>query len=420
VVSPLKVIHLSYTDISGGAARAAYRIHHSLRKIGVDSLMWVNKAIAEDWTVERPARISSKAFDALRVHAVRQLIKFYKTGNPIIHSPSILPSRWVERINFSDADIVHLHWVQGEMLSIADIGHIQKPIVWTLHDMWAFCGAEHYSEDNRWRQGYHRGNRPWHESGIDLNRWTWQRKCKDWKKPIQIITPSQWLADCVRESALMRHWPVDVVSYPIDIDRWRPIEKKVARNLLGLPQEVPLLIFGAMGGGRDPRKGFDLLISALNEVDNQLAGLELVVFGESEPKFKPNLGFPIHYAGHLYDDISLRLYYSAADVFALPSRQDNQPLTCMESLSCGTPVVAFNTSGLPSMIINKRTGYLAEAFDVKDFARGIKYLIENSGTGAFETSARAYAEMRFSQNLIAQQYVDIYKRVLGYVVSPVK
>jgi glycosyltransferase involved in cell wall biosynthesis len=344
---------------------------------------------------------------------VSPLVKTLKTGNPIIHSPGLLPSQWVKRINASDADIVHLHWFQGEMLSISDIGRIHKPIAWTLHDMWAFCGAEHYTEDDRWREGYLGNNRPAYESGFDLNRWSWHRKRKHWQHPMHIITPSQWLADCTRQSALMRDWPVDVVSYPIDIDIWSPIEKKLARKLLGLPQDVPLLLFGAMGGGRDPRKGFDLLINALGEINKQISSLELVVFGQLEPESKPDLGFPIHFTGHLYDDISLRVLYSAADVFALPSRQDNFPLTCMESLACGTPVVAFNISGPPSMIEHKKTGYLADAFDSKDFANGIRYLVQNPAREEFRKSARAYAERCFSPRIVANKYLDIYERILG-------
>jgi hypothetical protein len=202
----MKVIHLNHSDINGGAARAAYRIHHALRASGVDSQMWVNKALAGDWTVGGPISKWDKGVALFRPYLAKPLVSMLKTGNPIIHSPAIIPSQWVKWINSSDADVVHLHWVQGEMLSIADIGRIKKPIVWTLHDMWTFCGAEHYTEEFRWREGYRRNNRPSYESGFDLNRWTWQRKRKHWQRPMHIVTPSQWLAECVRESALMREW----------------------------------------------------------------------------------------------------------------------------------------------------------------------------------------------------------------------
>lgn len=409
----MRVIHLNHSDINGGAARAAYRIHHCLREAGVDSRMWVNKASAGDWTVQGPSSKWKKLTAALRGHVGGQLRHLLKTGNPIIHSPAVVPSQWVKRINASDADIVHLHWVQGEMLSITDIGRIEKPIVWTLHDMWAFCGAEHYTDDHRYRDGYRRNNRPAHEARFDLNRWTWQRKRKHWQRPMHIVTPSQWLADCARESALMRDWPVDLISHPIDVKQWEPVEKNLARELLGLPQDIPLLLFGAMGGGNDRRKGFDLLAAALNQLRDQIEGLELVIFGQLAPQETPNLGFQVNYTGHLHDTVSLRLLYSAADVFALPSRQDNLPLTCMESLTCGTPVVAFKNSGPPTMIEHQKTGFLADAFDSENFAKGIRWLFEHPEYSSLESAAREYAEQHFAPLRIADQYQSVYDRVLS-------
>lgn len=257
------VLQLNHSDINGGAARAAYRIHHCLRDAGIDSRMWVNKASAGDWTVEGPISLLEKVMAAVRARLGAQLTRVLKTGNPIIHSPQILGSRWVERINASDADIVHLHWVQNEMLSIADIGRINKPIVWTLHDMWSFCGAEHYTDDQRYREGYSVKNRPYHESGFDLNRWAWMRKLKAWNQPMYIVTPSRWLAECMKQSVLMRNWPVNVIPNALDTTVWQPVERAVARRLLGLSKEGPIITFGAMGGGRDPRKGADLLFRAL-------------------------------------------------------------------------------------------------------------------------------------------------------------
>ena len=117
------------------------------------------------------------------------------------------------------------------MLSIADISRIRRPIVWTLHDMWAFCGAEHYATDRRWSFGYRRDNRPDDERGFDLNRNTWLRKRKHWTRPLQIVCPSKWLADCVVSSALMSDWPLAVVPNPIDTDVWQPIDRRLARHL---------------------------------------------------------------------------------------------------------------------------------------------------------------------------------------------
>lgn len=159
----------------------------------------------------------------------------------------------------------------------------------------------------------------------------------------------------------MGHWPIRVIPYPIDLNVWAPSDQAQARALLGLPDDQPLVLFGAMGGTADPRKGADLLLAALQCLPSQVAGtpleqLQLVVFGQSRPAQPPDLGFPIHYSGHLHDDLSLRLLYAAADVFVMPSCQDNLPNTGLKAHACGTPVVAFRTSGLVDIVDDHITG----------------------------------------------------------------
>ena len=406
----MKVIQLNHSDINGGAARAAYRIHHALRYAGVDSQMWVDSTTTGDWTVQSHDSKLRKGFAKLRPPLGGGLFNpVFKTGNKIIHSPAILPSGRVNALNSSDADVLHLHWVQNEMLSISDIGRLRKPIVWTLHDMWAFCGAEHIAWDERWRTGYHRDNRPMHESGFDLNRWTWERKRKQWKNPMHIIAPSHWLADCVRKSALMMDWPVSVVANPIDSERWLPVEQKLARKLLNLPEDVPLILFGTSGANSSYHKGFDLLVSALDHLRGTALGLELIIFGQLTPYNPPDLGFPVHYIGHLHDDVSLRLLYSAADMLVIPSRLDNLPNTGLEAMSCGTPVVAFNTCGLPDIVDHLHTGYLAKAFDSEDLALGIKTIIsETYASKKIRLDCRESATTKFNPKTLAKKYKDIY------------
>lgn len=410
----MKILALSHSDINGGAARAAYRIHHALRVQGVNSRMFVCSATAGDWTVEGPKSSLARGLTKVRGPMAALLIKTLKTANPVVHSPAIVPSRWSERLNASDADVVHLHWVNGEMTSVADIGAIRKPIVWTLHDMWAFCGAEHYTEDHRWREGYTTGNRPIYEGGFDLNRWTAERKLKHWKQPMHIVAPSRWLADCAKQSVLMREWSISVVPNAIDTNVWQPVDKAVARRLLQLPLDVPLLLFGAVGGAQDPRKGFDLLKAALDHLTGQLPGLELVIFGQLAPKEGPEIGFPIHYTGHLHDEVSLRLLYSAADAMVVPSRQEAFGQTASESHACGTPVVAFNATGLRDIVEHQNTGYLAKAFEPLSLAEGLKWVLEDAERlTLLGQSARARAVNLWSYETVATQYKEVYQALIA-------
>lgn len=410
----MRVTHLSTADSNGGAARAAYRIHKALQETGIQSEMVVNEASSGDWSVKGPAGKLGKASSRLRRHLAAPLKALLHTENPVLHTPALVPSGWPGKLNATDADVVHLHGVHDEMLSIADIGRIGKPVVWTLHDMWGFCGAEHYSEDGRWREGYWPGNRPPHESGFDLNRWTWLRKRKHWRRPLSIVTPSRWLADCASSSMLMRDWPVTVVPNCLDTERWQPLSQPLARQLLGLPEEAPLLLFGGIGGSKDPRKGFDLLLEALAQLRERQPSLQLIVFGELAPPEPADLGFPVHYTGHLHDDLSLRALYSAADVFVLPSRQDNFPNTALEAHACGTPVVAFRTGGLPDMVEHRSTGYLAQPNDPQDLAAGIAWVLDDRlRLQILGEAARTRAEQLWNPARVASLYLEVYRAALG-------
>lgn len=406
----MKVVHLNLTDSRGGAARAAFRVHQSLSLENIDSLMYVNNAESGEWSVLAPLSRWEKVSNIFRQMVAIAFRSLLRTENHVIHSPSILGSRWPKIVNESDADIVHLHWTGSEMLSIRDVKKIKKPLVWTLHDMWAFSGAEHYAEDFRWREGYTKTNRPHHESGFDLNRWTWRRKKKLWTMPIQLVTPSQWKANCAQESVLLGKWPVEVIPHPIDLKIWNPVPQRVARDALGLPKDIPLVLFGAQDGGKNPRKGFDLLIESLGHLQD--VDVQLVVFGEPAPRMPIHFGFPTHYTGKLEDDFTLRFLYSAADVFALPSRQDNLPLTAVESLACGLPVVAFDNAGVPTVIEHRKNGFLATAFDTQQFAEGMRWAVTHKNSMDMRKSIRKFAELNFDPAVISAQYRSLYARVL--------
>ena len=342
------------------------------------------------------------------------LMRLMRTANPVHHSAAVLPSRWPARIARSDADLVHLHWMGSAMLSVADIARVRRPVVWTLHDMWAFCGAEHLAADDRWRTGYTSDNRLAGETGPDLNRWTWNRKRRHWTRPIQIVTPSRWLADCVRQSALMADWPVEVIPNALDTGVWSPIEPLTARHLLGLPPTAQLLVFSAFNGVREPHKGFDLLAEALARLRGHVPDLRLMVIGQAEPEQALDLGFPVHYCGRLNDDLSLRVLYSAADAMLIPSRQDNLPNTGVEALACGTPVIAFDIGGLPDIVTHEQTGWLARPFDTGDLAEGIRWVLADPGRHArLREQARAEAVRRFAYPVVAGRYRALYERAIG-------
>ena len=414
----MKVAQLNYSDSRGGAARAAYRIHKAVLKAGIESTLYVVEKNTDDWTVEGPKNIYRSYLAKARNPVGRVVSKLLRTNNKVIHTPAFLPSSWPEILNKSTFDIVHLHWIAGEMLSVREIGRFKKPLVWTLHDMWAFCGAEHYAEDNRYVEGYFHTNRPNQESGVDLNRWVWKRKQKYWKNEINIVAPSKWLAECAKNSYLMRDYNIQVIPNAIDTKYWRPIEQETARDLLGLPKDKLLLLFAADGGINDPRKGFDLLRTALKYLKDTALGMsnriELVIFGQSRPKIQDDYGFNVNYLGRLTDDLTMMLAYSSVDLMAIPSRMDNLPNTGLESLACGTPVIAFEIGGMVDIIKHGKTGFLATPFNTEMFAEGIEWILgDERRRSAMKTNARDYAQENYSYELVGNKYMELYHEIIN-------
>ena len=410
----MRVVALNLSDSIGGAAKAAYRIHKAVTLAGVNSTLIVNrKGMVDESVVGLKSRFET-LFDKFRSGVGVLFSRTMRTPNADYHSAAIFPTSWSKRLARPEVDVVHLHWINGEMVSINDLGAMQKPLVWTLHDIWAFSGAEHYARNFRWKDGYTKANRPADEVGFDLNRWTWNRKRRAWKRPIQIVTPSHWLAECVRSSVLMSGWPVEVIPNPIDVAQWVPIDKKTAREKFGLPLGVPLILFGAIGGAADPRKGFDLLQSALKLLPSSMDGLELVVFGQEAPHRVIDLGFPVHYLGHLANEADMQMAYSAADLLVAPSIQEVFGQTASEAHACACPVVAFKDTGLADVIEHQKTGYLAKLGDIQDLANGISWVLESiSKSSQLNDSARARAVEKFSYPVVARQYQNIYSKVIN-------
>ena len=439
----MKIIHVANSDINGGAARGSYRIHRSLLDNGdlknIYSEMIVVRKFSNDSSIINYTRDKKTKILTRFSSSLNKLLKLnFQTLNPITHSNAIVSSGLNKHLNKltkkENYDVVNLHWLGDNTLTIEEIGNIKKPIVWTLHDEWAYCGAEHYkmppinseieSSDKRFINGYLSKNRPKSEQGFDINKQTWNRKIKSWRKPFFIASPSNYLANCAKKSFLMNNWTIKVIPIPINNKTWAPINKKFAREMFNLPKEKILILFGAIGGSKDKRKGADLLLEALEKLSfydqiRNLFEIELIIFGQDKPKFLPEFKFPIHYTGHLSDDKSLRLLYSAADLLVLPSRQEGLGQVGCEAQACGTPVVAFNIGGLPDVVDHLKTGYLAKPFDTASLAKGILWILEDKERyKKVCQSSRMRAELLWSPNKISNLYLNLYEEACNeYIVN---
>ena len=413
----MKILHLSTFDTIGGAARAAYRIHQGLRNLEADSWMLVRKKASSDSRVIEPtntwAKLATHSRAVLNNHPLRRY-----PGHDSGFSCQWLPDKLFQQVTALNPDIVNLHWIANGYLQIESLARLKKPVVWTLMDMWPFTGGCHYS-GNCMAYKHSCGQCPILKSSteMDLSKKIWRRKFKAWESlNLTIVSPSSWLAQCARESQLFQNLRVETIPFCLDTQIYKPADQVMARNVFNLPQDKALVLFGAISATQDQRKGFHLLQGALQKLSQThwRDTIELVVFGSSKPQHPPDLGFKTHYLGHLHDDASLAVLYSAADLMVVPSTQEAFGQTASEASACGTPVVAFNNSGLTDIIDHKKTGYLVKAFDIDELAHSIGWILEDyDRLDSLKKMARQKAFNTLALENQAKQYYSLFSELLS-------
>lgn len=413
----MRSLLLSTNDIEGGAARAAYRLHVGLQRIGVDSRMLVQSKSSDDQSIVGPGNRIAQSVARSRIAIDALPLKLYPQRQNTTVSLQWLPDRLTHQVKALKPDVINLHWINEAFVQIETLAKFNCPLVWTLHDMWSFTGGCHYSgECTRYTESCGTCPQLGSPQDWDLSRWIWQRKAKAWQSvDLTIVALSHWLATCARSSALFKHSRIELIPNGIDTERYKPVNQQFARQLLNLPLDKPLILFGSLKATSDKRKGFHLLQPALKQLSQAIGcdRFELVIFGASQAENLPALGFKTHYLGTLNDDLSLAIAYSAADVFVLPSIQENLANTVLEALACGIPCVTFNVGGMPDMIDHQINGYLAYPYKPDDLAQGVYWVLENSERlKKLKWAARTTVEQRFTLEMQAYRYSNLFNQLL--------
>ncbi len=416
-ITDVKPLILNTYDSHGGAAIATYRIHGGLRSIGINSFMLVQAKKTNDRSIINPSTRLYKLMGSLSGDLDKIPLWFYPQRKAPLFSPSWFPGFLSRGYNPCNYDIAHLFWIANGALRIEAIKRIRQPIVWTLHDMWPFTGGCHYDDEcGKFRHSCGSCPQLLSSKDNDLSRRVWKRKQRTFKSlPIVVVATSQWLASMAAESSLFKNKRIEVIPNGIDTDHYRPLDKRASRTAFHLPLEKRLILFSAFDAASDKRKGGQFLLQALKRITQKKNddSTEIVILGASSPDNFPDLGIKVHCMGYLNDEISQILLYSAVDVLVAPSLQENLSNTVMESLLCGTPVVAFNIGGMPDLIDHRKSGYLAKAFDAEDLAKGIVWTIENDDRhNKLSRCAREAAKMKYNLQKVAHQYLSLYEDVL--------
>lgn len=419
----MKVIHLSTSDFNGGAAIAAIRVVRAQQSLTeLDSRLFVQSKISEEKfvfstqtnTLDKVASGFRKLFDELSIRLFsvqsRGRFTFPFWGNDIS-----------KNLIVKDSDIINLHWVNGGFISLKSLEKLvdlKKPIVWTLHDMWAITGGCHHAADCE-KFTFNCSNCPCLRINgqKDISNFVFNKKQLLFNNSnISVISCSNWLSNKVASSKLLGNKKIFTIPNPLDTSKFKPMEKQKAREKLILPKGKHLILIGAMNVN-NVWKGFDYLIKAINLMHQSNPELnkiiELVVFGKSTKKILTKIPFHVHQLGELKNEDEIIYAYNSADVYVAPSLQDNLPNTVMEAMACGVPVVAFNVGGIPDMVDHNINGILVEPRSSEALANGIKLLLTDDNLRkTFSVNARDKVVKNFDEKIVAEQYLKVYKTLI--------
>jgi glycosyltransferase involved in cell wall biosynthesis len=420
----MKVTLINTSDAGGGAPAACLRLLQALQSQGVDAQLLVQHKKTNNDRVEGIARnfiTSLKAnFDRLlervsfmlfheKDKSVRFAFSTANAGTSIKDHPLIV-----------NADILHLHWTNSGFLSIDDLKELidtGKPIIWTQHDMWTFTGGCHYAGDcDHFKQEC--GTCPFLRDADenDISHKGWVRKAMLYAgaENITFVACSKWLAGVAKQSSLINHLRIGAIPNPIDVTVFSPQDKSTARKKWNIDSTAKVILFGA-ANINDRRKGINYLVEALDIFKNTYPDTipEIVIFGKNKHFDVSQLPFKVHELNLISSQQELTEIYSMADLFITPSIEDNLPNTVMEALACGTPVVAFNTGGIPEMVDHQQNGYLAEFKSSADLARGMHEVLTTADPAVLAANARQKVLDNYTNEKVATQYLEVYNSVLN-------
>ncbi len=419
----MKILHICTQDY-GGAGIAAWRLHLGLKSIGVESKVLVLHSFSSDMDIVKfrdDNNILTRQWKKLRRRWVSSEFNSYRDTRPE-DVEMFSDDRSVYDISkhrlVKEANIIHLHWIAGMVNYMEFFPKVtDKHIVWTLHDMNPFTGGCHYAGDCvKYRGNCHACPQLGSASLNDLSKRIWDRKEKCYKgQRIHVVTPSKWLADCVRQSQLFKKFQADVIANGLSIYTFAEREKQYSRELLGLPNNKVLILFGAQST-TNARKGASYLIKALMLLSNRVSNsnIGLIIFGRGLSTLLKDVEFSVYSLGTIRDELLLSICYSAADIFVIPSLEDNLPNTVLESFACGTPVVGFDVGGIPDMVRPGETGLLAQTRNAEELAEQIKWMIDHSKERKqMGLNARKVIEQEYTLEIQAKHYLRLYESIQG-------
>lgn len=424
MLSPINVLMLSQYRDGGGAARAAWRIFEALRAVESETQVfpYFHSIRGETESDRVTGGFPNTSFSwrlwfwtRVFIHRIWSRFLFRPSEKGLYSSPRV-DSQVEQRVGNGEWNVINLHWLGDATVSVREIGSWKTQVVWTLHDMWPYCGAEHVTQTTRFREGYSSTNRARREKGPDINLETWQQKLRYWTNTQSVVAPSEWAATSARGSSIFGDRDTTVIPHPINTEFWSPGSKAPSsKNDLGRSSREIRIGLVAHNHWEDWVKGLGRISRIFQELESQAQANHFswaltIVGGHSiELDIKVER---IERRGQLTHDHEMRAFYREIDMLLVPSEMDTFGLVAQEAQSCGTPVVCFGNTGVESVVADRETGYVAARGDDTDFARGILWVAASaSRRESLSRNSRLRAETIWNIRSVGLRYADYFRQV---------
>jgi glycosyltransferase involved in cell wall biosynthesis len=417
-VSKLRIAHL-VSAASGGASKAAYRLHLSLLDKGVDSHYFAclpsNCWPGVEILPRGPVRLKY-FWSSLQRMAKAVLTATGRERKEIDFQ--LVPQGFLPGLDAMSFDLVHFHWVDGSVASLEELDHFKTPILWSLHDMRSYTGGYYYlgSHLKEWLES--KGELPAYDMDIHplIRAVLWKKRAIYRRKKVAAVAPSAWMERCVRQSGIYPDQWIRRIPYEIPHAPWQMASRLIARRELGFPDTAKIILFGADSLSHN-RKGGDLLIEALSSLSveemDRLGDVRIISFGGGAMERLDRLPIAYQAIGRVDDEGLLASIYAAANVFVAPSREDNLPNVVLESLASGTPVIAFDIGGMQDMITHGVNGHLVEPFSVPGLRKALMEVLSWSEDIALADICRLSVREKFHPEKQLTEMLELYHEFLA-------
>lgn len=380
-----KIVHLQ--SLVSYHGNAPYRMHEAMLKFGIDSKMIAyNTHRIQNNKFYRYSGLI-KILKTQIYYKIQKYIESKKNPNTYLFSyPKFIGNNVSNHFMLKEADVIYLHWIVGGFLNFKNIEQILrmgKPIVFFMHDMWTLTGGCHHSfECNNYKT-----NCEYCPIFKNDRRYTLASEEFKIKKElfsrfdnVYFLSPSEWLLSCAKDSGFLIDKPIFHIPNILDEELFKPFEKKIAKQILNINDDVLTISFGCVAGKNNIFKGWHYLEQALNIIynGNKKLKISLIIYGSDYDQLTVDaLPYPIKFMGQINDETTMVILNNATDLFVSPSLAESFGLTFLENIMCGTPVVGFKVGGVPEIIEHKINGYLAEYKSSEDLAKGILFCLSN-------------------------------------------